>query len=173
MARRVADFHTVLYWQIFDSPPAASYLWDRRVWSVAGVLTCDEEAVHQVGAELTPLGHGPRHDGGGRGSKHILEEPAGEQRLGLVGRHPVPGAQEDVPLAVRKRPPDYPVGNGAQNCPIMKTTNTWASGSHIDNDDDYDDDDDDDDDNDDDDDTPTFQTVPIFTPTFSAITQNH
>ena len=32
----------------------------------------DDDRVHQVGGELAPLGHGPRHDSGGRGREHEL-----------------------------------------------------------------------------------------------------
>ena len=33
---------------------------------------CDDDGVHQVGRELAPLSHGPRHDGCGRGREHKL-----------------------------------------------------------------------------------------------------
>jgi hypothetical protein len=65
----------------------------------------DHDAVDEVRLELGALGHGPRHDGGGRGGEgHLEQEERGHGQVAVARRpvteEPALGAEEVVALAV-------------------------------------------------------------------------
>ena len=79
-------------------------------------VTCESDAVGEIGRKVASLGESTRDDSGARCSKNKVEKPKRE----LVCRHAkmdeVFRANKPIAISVGQCPTYYPVCDGAYNC---------------------------------------------------------